>query len=163
MDTRPGPSLAARLALLFVGALWVLAGCSSVRPSLEAPSLSVLDVKVIRGDFFEQQLQARVQVQNPNNLELAVRGITYTLELGGEELGRGLSGSSFVLPARGQAEFDMLVTVNLAGTLFKLAEQARRSGERPDEVSYRLRGEVRLARGLIRTVPFDEQGILRLR
>ncbi len=57
-----------------------------------------------------------MRVQNPNNVELAVRGITYTLELGGEELGRGLSGSSFVVPARGEAEFDMLVTANLAGT-----------------------------------------------
>lgn len=148
-------------AWLFV--LLALAGCASLGPKLEAPTLKVLDVKIIKGDFFEQQLAVRMQVQNPNDRELAIQGVTYTLELGGEELGRGLSGSRFVLPARGQAEFDMQVTVNLAGTLFKLAEQARRAGGRPDEVVYRLRGEVRLSRGLIRQVSFDEQGTLRLR
>lgn len=144
--------------------LWVtLAGCAALGPKLEAPTLKVLDVEIMKGDFFEQQLAVRMQVRNPNDLELAIQGVTYTLELGGQELGRGLSGSRFVLPARGQAEFDMQVTVNLAGTLFKLAEQARRAGGRPDEIAYRLRGEVRLSRGLIRHVPFDEQGTLRLR
>jgi LEA14-like dessication related protein len=153
---------------LWVGlsALWVLtvlSGCASLGPTLSAPTLKVLEVKVIKGDFFEQQLQARMQVQNPNDVELSVSGITYTLELGGEELGRGLSGSRFVLPAKGQAEFDMQVTVNLAGTLFKLAEQARDRDRRLEQINYRLRGEVQLAKGLLRKVPFDEQGTLRLR
>lgn len=149
-----------------LSALWVLSvlsGCASLGPTLSAPTLKVLEVKVIKGDFFEQQLQARMQVQNPNDVELSVSGITYTLELGGEELGRGLSGSRFVLPAKGQAEFDMQVTVNLAGTLFKLAEQARDRDGRLDQITYRLRGEVQLAKGLLRKVPFDEQGTLRLR
>lgn len=154
--------LAKSLGLLSLGLL-LLAGCASLAPKLEAPSLKVLDVKVIKGDFFEQQLAARMQVQNPNDRELSVQGITYTLELGGQELGRGLSGSRLVLPAKGQAEFDMQVTVNLAGTLFKLAQEAQRAGGRPEEIRYRLRGEVRLSRGLIRNVPFDEQGTLRLR
>lgn len=150
---------------LWIGlsALWVLSGCASLGPTLSAPTLKVLEVKVIKGDFFEQQLQARMQVRNPNDVELSVSGITYTLELGGEELGRGLSGSRFVLPAKGQAEFDMQVTVNLAGTLFKLAEQARDRDGRLDQINYRLRGEVQLAKGLLRKVPFDEQGTLRLR
>jgi LEA14-like dessication related protein len=104
-----------------------------------------------------------MRVQNPNDRELRVRGITYTIELGGEELGRGLSGSSFVVPARGEAEFDMLVTANLAGTLLKLLERARQDGRAPSEISYVLRGEVKLDSGLVRTVPFNEKGQLSLR
>ena len=104
-----------------------------------------------------------MNVQNPNDRELRVRGITYTIELGGEELGRGLSGSSFVVPARGEAEFDMLVTANLAGTLLKLVDRARKEGSRPNEIGYRLRGEVKLDSGLLRRVPFDQKGTLPLR
>ncbi|MFM7433527.1 MAG: LEA type 2 family protein, partial [Gammaproteobacteria bacterium] len=124
---------------------------------------AVADVELINGDFFEQRFRARMKVQNPNDRELRVRGITYTIELGGEELGRGLSGSSFVVPARGEAEFDMLVTANLAGTLLKLVERARKEGSRPNELGYRLRGEVKLDSGLLRTVPFDQKGMLPLR
>ena len=150
-----------RLALLLVFAL--LSACGALGPRLEAPKLAVAKVELVKGDLFEQRLRARMRVQNPNDRELRVRGVTYTIELGGEELGRGLSGSSFVVPARGEAEFDMLVTANLAGTLLKLLERARQSVGAPNELTYQLRGEVKLDSGLIRTVPFNEKGQLSLR
>jgi len=150
-----------RLALLVLMAL--LPACGAFGPRLEAPKLAVANVELVKGDFFEQRLRARMRVQNPNDRELRVRGVTYTIELGGEELGRGLSGSSFVVPARGEAEFDMLVTANLAGTLLKLLDRTLQDGRAPSEISYVLRGEVKLDSGLIRTVPFNEKGQLSLR
>lgn len=150
-----------RLLILLLALL--LSGCSVLGPRLEAPTLSVAKVELIKGDLFEQRLRARMRVQNPNDRELRVRGVTYTIELGGEELGRGLSGSSFVIPARGEAEFDMLVTANLAGTLLKLLERAGEKGRAPNEIEYALRGEVKLDSGFIRTVPFNEKGRLPLR
>jgi LEA14-like dessication related protein len=130
--------------------------------SLEPPPLSVIGVEIVRGDLFEQRFKARMRVQNPNDRSIAVRGVSYILQIGGEELGRGLSGSSFTVPASGEAEFDMLVTANLAGTVMRLLERARSDGL-PDSLSYRLRGEVKLAEGLVRTIPFDEKGSVRLR
>ena len=155
-----------RPRLLFaVGALAALllsAGCARFGARLEPPQLSVVGVEIARGDLFEQRFTARMRVQNPNDRSIAVRGVSYTLQIGGEELGRGLSGSSFTVPALGEAEFDMLVTMNLAGTLMRLLERARSDGL-PDSLSYRLRGEVKLAEGLVRTIPFDEKGSVRLR
>jgi LEA14-like dessication related protein len=119
-------------------------------------------VEWVRGDLFEQRFKARLRVQNPNDRAIAVRGVSYTLEVGGEELGRGVSGSSFTVPALGEAEFDMLVSANFAGTLARLLERVRSNGL-PDSLSYRLRGEVKLAEGLVRTIPFDEKGSVRLR
>lgn len=124
--------------------------------------MSIVSVDLVKGDLFEQRIKARMKVQNPNDLELAVRGVTYTIELGGEPLATA-SGSSFVVPAKGTAEFDMLVTANLAGTLLKLVEKARATGASLNQVEYRLRGQVRLERGALRTVPFDEKGVLKLR
>jgi LEA14-like dessication related protein len=141
----------------------VFAGCAALGPKLQAPDLSIVSVDLVKGDLFEQRIKARMKVKNPNELELAVKGVTYTIELGGEPLGHGLSGSSFIVPAKGEAEFDMLVTVNLAGTLLKLVEKARSSGGSLNQVDYRLRGQVRLERGALRTVPFDEKGVLKLR
>ena len=155
---RPGQVFAA--CALSAILLWT-AGCA-VLPRLEPPKLSVVGVEIVRGDLFEQRFKARMRVQNPNDRSIAVRGVSYTLQIGGEELGRGLSGSSFTVPAAGEAEFDMLVTVNLAGTLMRLLERARSDGM-PDSLSYRLRGEVKLSEGLVRTIPFDESGSVRLR
>jgi LEA14-like dessication related protein len=145
-----------------LAALLLSAGCAGFGSRLEPPQLSVVGVEIVRGDLFEQRFKARMRVQNPNDRSIAVRGVSYTLHIGGEELGRGLSGSSFTVPALGEAEFDMLVTVNLAGTVMRLLERARSDGL-PDSLSYRLRGEVKLAEGLVRTIPFDEKGSVRLR
>jgi LEA14-like dessication related protein len=144
------PLIFQRLATLLL--LLLLGGCAAFGPRLQAPTLDIAGVELVKGDLFAQQLRARVRVQNPNDRELRVRGITYSITLGGEELGRGLSGSSFVVPALGQAEFDMMVTANLAGTLLRLVE-----------LPYELRGEVTLASGVIRTVPFEKRGSLALR
>lgn len=151
------------LRILCVSLFALLGSCAALAPRLEAPVLEIAGVELVKGDLFEQQLRARVRVQNPNDLELRVRGITYSIRLGGEELGRGLSGSSFVVPARGEAEFDMTVTANLAGTLLRLMERARKAGDMPNELPYELRGEVTLASGVIRKVPFEKKGSLALR
>lgn len=155
-------SAARAMPLLWVMlALWS-AGCASLAPRLEPPRLSVVGVELVRGSLFEQRITARMRVQNPNDRAIAVRGVSYTLEVGGEELGRGLAGSSFTVPALGEAEFDMLVTADLAGTVLRLLTRARADGM-PDSLTYRLRGEVKLAEGLVRTIPFDEKGSVRLR
>ena len=140
-----------------------LAGCTAFAPKLETPKLSIVNVELVRGDLFEQRLRARIKVENPNDRELAVKGITYTIEVGGEEFGSGISGSSFTVPRLGEAEFDMNVTANMAGTLLRLATRAREAGRKPDSVDYRIVGKVSLATGLLRSIPFEERGSLQLR
>jgi LEA14-like dessication related protein len=151
-----------RISALSALAAVLLGACAGLAPRLEPPQLRVVGLELVRGDLFEQRFKARMRVQNPNDRAIAVRGVSYTLEVGGEELGRGLSGSSFTVPALGEAEFDMLVTANFAGTLMRLLERARGAGM-PDSLTYRLRGEVKLAEGWVRTIPFDEKGSVRLR
>jgi LEA14-like dessication related protein len=163
---QPFPPSIARsslLASLGLAAALLLSGCAALGPRLETPNLSIVGVEILKGDLFEQRLRARMRVQNPNDRELAVRGITYTIEVGGEEFGRGMSGSSFVVPRLGEAEFDMIVTANMAGTLLRLANRAERDGRTPDAVDYRIFGKVSLDAGLLRSIPFEERGSFKLR
>ena len=142
----------------------LLSGCGSLGPRMKTPELSIVNVDIVKSDLFEQRLKARMRVQNPNPRELAVKGITYTIEVGGEEFGRGLSGSSFVVPAFGEAEFDMIVTANMAGTLLRLASKAQQAGgSAPDQIDYRIIGRVSLASGLLRSIPFEEKGAFKLK
>lgn len=145
--------------LLLLGLLAMATGCASLRPPLQAPTLAFVGAELERASVLEQRLRTRMRVTNPNDREIAVRGVTYTLELAGEELGRGVSGNAFTIPAGGSTTFEVLVTANLAPVLLKLATRLGRDAAIP----YRIRGEVSLASGLLRTIPFDERGELRLR
>ena len=98
----------------------------------------------------------RLKVQNPNSIELPVNGLDIAVELAGEPFANGVSAREFVVPAYGEAEFDMLVTANAAGALLKIAGGDRKSRE---EIGYRLKGRCRQSSAAALD-PFDESGTL---
>ena len=148
-----------RPLLLLLASTALLAGCE-VLPKFETPQLSVISMKMQSADIFSQRMLVRMRVLNPNSRELPVKGISYRIEVNDSELGRGLTNVPFVVPALGEAEFDVQVTTNLAGMLGKLL--ARRGSQDQDQVQYRLVGEVALSSGFLRRIPFDERGSVRL-
>ncbi len=134
-----------------------LAGCSVLWTHWQAPTLAVVSIQLGHSDLWQQHLQVRMSVHNPNDRELPVQGLNYSLDVNGEECAHGESGASFVVPARGDAEFDMNVTANAAAALLRMF--AHGSG---GAVEYRIRGKVQLASGLLRSVPFDQHGEIQL-
>ncbi|MGH8319907.1 MAG: LEA type 2 family protein [Steroidobacteraceae bacterium] len=135
-----------------------LAGCTLFVPKLETPKLSIVDVEVRKANFLEQQLRVRIHVENPNDRSLPIQGLSYTLYLGGQEFATGVSDTSFVVPARGNAEFNMDVTANAAGALFAILSKPRGQG-----IEYHMNGRVELSRGWLRSIPFEQRGTFTLR
>jgi LEA14-like dessication related protein len=134
-----------------------LTGCAYAH--LEKPRLEVVDVQLLKGDLLQQQLKLRMRVQNPNDRELPVAGITYELAVAGEAFAHGESERNFVVPALGSAEFDVNVTANAATALLKILA----GGRKLETVDYRLSGKVALSAGMLRSIPFDEKGKVNLR
>jgi len=138
--------------------LIALGGCASTF-KLEPPQLSVVSMKVQSADIFSQRMQIRMRVQNPNERELPIKGITYRIEVNDAELGKGSADTPFVVPSMGEAEFDMVFTANLATALSQLLSRKGSS----QSIDYRLRGEVALSSGFLRRIPFDERGSVKLK
>ena len=146
-----------RLMVLALACVPWLAGCA-VLPKYEAPTLSVVSLKMQSGDIFSQRLQVRMRVFNPNARELPVTGITYRIEVNDAELGQGATSAPFTVPSMGEVEFDMQITANLAGAVARLLSRRNSS----EELAYRLVGDVNLASGFLRRIPFDERGHVKL-
>jgi len=134
-----------------------LAGCSLFVPKLQTPHLSVVRVELQKGALWQQKLKVRMHVDNPNDRELPIKGITYTLDVNGQEFAHGESGAAFVVPALGDAEFDMSMTANMAGTIISLLSHGTDAA-----VEYHLVGKISLSHGLLRSVPFDQHGTFKL-
>ena len=137
-----------------------LLGACALAPKFVTPKLSVIDVHVLGGDLWEQRLRVRMHVENPNSTALPVKGLEYTIEVEGQRFASGESAASFTVPALGEAEFDVNVTTNLAGTLMKLL--ARGPDALAQSVAYRLSGKLSLSQGLMRSIPFEQRGEFRL-
>jgi LEA14-like dessication related protein len=135
-----------------------LSGCALFVPKLQTPRLAIVDVEVLRANFMEQQLRVRMRVDNPNDRSLPIKGLSYTVYLGGLEFATGVSDASFVVPALGTAEFNMDVTANAAGALFAILSKPRGQG-----IDYHMKGRVELSHGWLRSIPFEENGTFTLR
>ena len=147
------------LAVLAAGTL--LVSCGALGGRMETPRLSLVDAQLVKSDLFEQRLRVRMRVQNPNDRDLAVKGITYAIDVAGEEFGHGMTANGFTVPRMGEADFDMMVTANMAGMLVKVLGGNR--GGTPDVIEYNIHGKVALASGILRSIPFNEKGTLKLR
>ena len=146
------PGIAARALFCTLPAL--LAGCAT-EPKLEAPKVSVAGVQFVSGELWLQHLKVRLHLHNPNDRDLPVKGLEYTIEIAGQEVAAGASAQSFVLPLHGDAELDTHVTANLAGSVLRLLTHV------PGTLSpYRLSGKMSLGDGLGH-LPFEEHASLK--
>lgn len=134
-----------------------LAGCAGIPRDLETPEVSFVGIRALEASLFEQRLEVRMRVRNPNAIELPVNGLDIDVELADEPFARGVSAREFVVPAQGEAEFDMIVTANAATALLKIVGGDRKSRE---EIGYRLKGKLTTRLGMLRTIPFEESGTL---
>ncbi len=136
--------------------LVALAGCSTFNQKLVSPELSLLSIQMLSTDMFAQKFRVRVLVKNPNDLEIPVRGIDYTIILMGDSFAEGVSSDQFMLPAKGEAEFDMMITTNFVSSFGRLL--SRVGGNKLQNLHYEIAGEVLVDKGMIRKIPFNHQG-----
>lgn len=142
------------LRVLALTMLVSLGACSSIAPKLESPRLKVIDVAMTSGDVFNQNFLVRVNVENPNDRELPIKGIDYQLFLQGDSFAEGVSTAPFVVPANGATDFDLTVRTNFVSSLGRLL--TRLNGKKT--VEYVIEGKVLLSSGLLRKIPFQSSG-----
>lgn len=145
-----------RCALLVL--LVALSGCSALAPKLETPRLMLVSAAMTSGDIFSQTFRVRMNVQNPNDRELPVRGIDYKLYLAGDSFAEGVSDRPFVVPALGETEFDLTVRTNFVSSIGRLL--SRLNGK--NKVEYVIEGQVLTDIGLLKKIPFRESGVVDL-
>lgn len=148
-----------RVVLAMVASSLVTAGCAGLGAKLESPRVSVVGIRTLEASLFEQTLEVRMRVQNPNTLDIPVRGLDVEVELAGEPFAQGISARQFTVPARGEAEFDMIVTAHAATALLRIATASRQERE---QIGYRLKGKLSTKLGMLRSIPFEETGTLPL-
>jgi len=134
----------------------LLVACASFGPHLQAPHVDLLSVQMLSTDMFAQKFKVRVKVQNPNDIELKVTGIEYTILLMGDPFADGESSDQFVLPALGEAEFDMTITTAFVSSLGRLI--SRMGGAKLENVDYEIAGKVHIQKGMLREIPFSHKG-----
>jgi LEA14-like dessication related protein len=144
-----------RTPLLFIGWSLCLAACSLLTPKFERPTLTVAGIELVNGNLLQQNFRVKFNIQNPNDRALPVSGLHASLSVGGEHIAQGQNDRAFVVPAKGDADFDMMITANMALALLKLTDKMN---QHADSIDYDVSGAASIDLPFLRDLPFHQAG-----
>jgi len=136
-------------------AILFLIGCTSltalsVEP--ESPEVLLVNITPLDTTMFEQRLQVDLRVRNPNDFDLEVTGLDFTLHLNDQRLARGLTNKASTIPRLG----DSVISVETTTSTLDVVRQLLNLSKRQD-VNYLVEG-VLYVQGT--RLPFENKGVL---
>jgi LEA14-like dessication related protein len=136
------------------GVVCILTGvsCASWFMRGERPDVLVTNVTPLESTAFEQRLQVDLRIRNPNDFDLHVTGIDFTLDLNGTRLARGLGNKELTVPRLS----DAVLTVQTSASTFDILRQVL-SVSQKQELAYNVSGVLHSQDGRL---PFDSSGVL---
>lgn len=117
-----------------------MAGCAALQPKLEQPKVKVTGLKLLPAVGFNQPIEVGLVIANPNDRDLSLRGITYTIGIENYEVLSGVSKQLPVLKAYEETPLTVVVTANVL-QLVRLLEHFGRTGLRED-VNYNFKARL---------------------
>ena len=139
--------------LLVIASSWFV-GCSTMHQGMERPRINIADVTPREVKLFEQVFDLALRIQNPNDLPLAVNGLSFDLKLNDKRFATGVSNERFVIGRLSSAVIRVEALTTLWGFIQQVAEYQRTKAPR---VAYRLRGNLYVGSPSVR-LPFDDSG-----
>lgn len=145
----------------FVGILSFLCGilflisCTSVTPlSLqpEAPEVLLVNITPLDTTMFEQRMRVDLRVRNPNDFDLEVTGLDFTLHLNEQRLARGLTNKASTIPRLGDSVLSVETTTSTLDVIRQLLNLRQQQN-----VTYQIEGVVH-TQGT--RLPFENKGVL---
>jgi len=147
----------ARSAWLVLLAM-LLAGCATLRPDFEQPTVTISSFRPVPGDGAVPGFEIRLRVINPNAEPLKLRGVAYTVSLAGREVVTGVGKDLPVIEGYGEGVF----TVTAAASLY---QGVRLFGEllnmQQDEIDYELSTKLDVG-ALIPAIRVKDKGTISL-
>ncbi len=112
----------------------VLASCSSLQPKMEQPTVKVVGAQLLPAQGFSQPIEISLLIANPNDRDLSLRGMSYTIGIENFEVLSGVSDQLPALTAYQETPVKVVVTANVL-QLVRLLEHFGRNGVK-ENVNY---------------------------
>lgn len=149
-------------ALLYrcVAVMWLaggMAGCAGLGKPLETPRISLANIQMLEASGMESAFLVQLRVQNPNEVDLDIRGVDCDVEINGKPFAYGMSNTPVRIPAFGSDTVPVKVYASVIDVVRGLLNLPGR-----EDLSYQVKGRVRMSGGafLPSSLPFDSQGTI---
>ena len=142
--------------LIMACVVLLFAGCASLSPDFEEPSLQINSVRLINFDGITPQFEIDLHIVNPNRDALDLKGLSYTLHLAGKQVVSGATSNLPVVAAYGEADFKIDASVSLLDGLQLLSKLIN---EYQENITYEFIAKLDLG-SCYPTIPITREGVL---
>jgi len=129
--------------------------CSTLPKDFETPRVNIANLTPKDMALFEQRFDVQLRIQNPNDMDLVIKGIRCDIDLNDREFGNGLSGENVTIPRFGSEIVNVEVITSLGSFLRQVQDLSNSPGSK---FRYRLKGTAFVESPSNFKVPFDEKG-----
>lgn len=118
----------------FITSSLLLSACSTLQPKLEQPNVKVAGLQLLPAQGLTQPIEVSLLISNPNDRDLILRGISYTVGIENFDVLSGVSDQLPTLKAYQETPVKVVVTANVL-QLVRLIEHFGRNGVK-ENVNY---------------------------
>jgi LEA14-like dessication related protein len=145
--------------LIYVFLAVVLSSCAWMRPGYETPQVQVTRFVVLESQGLAPQFAITLHVVNPNRSDLEIAGLSYTIDIEGITLLRGVKNNIPVVAGYAEQDVTLTVTADLINSLRLISELTRQPH---DDFTYLLTAKLDLG-WAVPAVRIEKQGDISLR
>lgn len=147
-----------RHAFVLLFAVVLTTSCATLTTPMDPPRVTLDDFASVPSEGAGPRFQIKLRIQNPNEQTLDISGISYAIELAGQEVITGVSNDVPVIEGYSEG----VVTLDASLQLFQVLKLFASLGQTPaDELTYRFSAKIDF-KGLIPTQRVEEEGQITL-
>lgn len=137
----------------------VMSGCATLTTPMDPPRVSLENFSSLPSEGAGPRFQIKLRIQNPNEQTLDIAGISYGIELAGQEVITGVSNDIPVIEGYSEG----VVTLDAGLQLFQVLRLLAGLGQTTaDDLTYRFTAKIDF-KGLIPTQRVEEEGQISLK
>jgi LEA14-like dessication related protein len=143
------------LKIFAVSILIFLAACAGMVGLSQKPEITLTGVDLLELGLLQQRFILRLRIQNPNDADMPISGLSFALELDGKPFATGGSAQAVTVPGQGEARLDVVVSSELSHLLRQWREWEKSGQQR---VGTLIHGRITLAGA--GSISFERRGDL---
>jgi LEA14-like dessication related protein len=144
---------------LFIVCSMLLASCSTLQPKVEQPTVKVVGLQLLPARGLNQPIAVSLLIANPNDRDLTLRGMSYSLGIEKFDVLSGVSDQLPTLTAYKETPVNLVVTANILQVV-RLIEHFSRKGVN-ENVNYNFSAKLDFSAWLP-ALRINEQGVIPL-
>lgn len=138
----------------------VFSGCAALSPNFQKPEVEVVAVEPLPARTGNNlKFRIHLRIFNPNNSELGLSGLYYTLRLGGHKVLTGTSNNLTPIAPYGQDDIAVDATASLVGSIFAAVDLINLN---QNSIPYELEAKIGLSKSLLPSIKVNRSGVINL-